>query len=253
MSIGCGLRTGTKSIQYNIILQSNIFYFLCLLGRCVCRNNIEGERCVVPKSEYFYSNFDYLLFEAERQEGNVENHLERHMANDLFTGQGFARLTSGFVIHFKNIRVNVTWKYYIVLRYSAERLSSDHNLTLSIASINTTNEIVIPFSELHDGSGLAWTAEEAISLDAEQSYEVVIGFEGVGNVDETILLLDSLVLKPDITTTRVYKESEPETVATLLECFHNASALATKNHDTLQCPGLVFSHSAEMYDGTLGK
>lgn len=218
----------------------------------MCRNNIEGERCIVPKSKYFYPNFDYLLFEAERQEGNVENHLQRHTTNDLFTGQGFTRLTPGSAIHFKNIRVNVTWKYYIVLRYSAERLSPDRNLTLSIAGINTRNEIVIPFSELYVGSGLAWTAEVAISLASEEGYEVVIAFEGVGNVDETILLLDSLVLKPYITTTREYKESEPETVATLLECFHNASALATKKHHTLQCPSLIFSHSAEMYDGALG-
>ena len=217
-------------------------------GQCNCRPNIEGEYCTQPKSGFFVPLFDYILYEAEFQDENDDVHYEIEREENHHTGQGFVFLAPDTTIRFTNVQVEVTWRYYFVVRYAYNPQYSTASFTITIKSNNLSTILTLPENSLQTDSRSVTTIE-AISLATNQLYNITVTLTSSTSDPIDGLLVDSLVLKPDLSPTRI--RSELDTLSTLLSCFINATYLETATDSV--CTELIFSFGAEMYDGALGK
>lgn len=169
----------------------------------------------------------------------VENH---------HTGQGFALLAPDTTIYFTNIQVEETWRYYLVVRYADNPLYSTIAFTITLNSNNMSATLTLPDDRLQSDLRSVTTIE-ALPLTANQLYNITVSLTSSTSDPINGLLVDSLILKPDLSPTRI--RSELDTLSTLLRCFINATYLETATDSS--CLELVFSFGAEMYDGSLGK
>ena len=217
------------------------------LGQCNCRPNIEGEYCTQAESGFFVPLFDYLLYEVEFQNENDDVHYELEREENHHTGQGSARLAEDTTIHFTNIQVKVTWRYYLVVRYAYHPQYSTTAFILILTSNNMSTTLTLADSRLQADSRSV-TTTEALSLTASQLYNITVSLTSTTNDRVDDLLVDSLVLKPNLSPSRI--RSELDTLSTLLLCFLNASYLESATDN--KCSELVFSFGAEIYDGALG-
>lgn len=170
---------------------------------------------------------------------------------DHHTGQGFALMARDTTIHFTNVQVKITWRYYLVIRYAdnpqypntAFNLTLKSNDGLSITIASSKNRLQVDARTV--------ITQEAFSLTANQLYNITVSSTSSTSGPVNGLLVDSLVLKPELTPTRIH--DEVDTVATLLRCFTNATYLTSTGAIDSSCSDVVFSFSAEMYDGALGE
>ena len=175
-------------------------------------------------------------------------HYELEREENHHTGQGFARLAEDTTIHFTNIQVKVTWRYYyLVVRYAYDPQYSTTAFILTLTSNNMSTTLTLADSRLQADSRSV-TTTEALSLTANQLYNITVSLTSTTSDPVDDLLVDSLVLKPDLSPSTI--RSELDTLSTLLLCFLNATYLESAT-DT-KCSTLVFSFGAEMYDGALG-
>ena len=219
----------------------------CFSGQCNCRPNIEGEHCTRPKPGHFVPLFDYLLFEAEFESGNNVEYGKRG-EHDPFTGHGFAVLTPNMTIYFTNIKVEVSWRYYVVVRLGQSPQDSNVAFNIKIESSNTTITLSSSQGRL-EVDEKAVVTNETFSLIANQLYNISVTSSSDSGNAEYSVLVDSLVLKPELASTRI--RDKIDTLETLSSCFVNASYVS--NEADSKCSDVVFSFNAEMYEGALGK
>ena len=146
---------------------------------------------------------DYLLYEAEFQDENGDVHIELEREENPDTGQGFARLAEDTTIHFTNIQVKVTWRYYLVVRYAYDPEYSTNAFILTLTSNNMST--ILADSRLQADSRSV-TKTEALSLTANQLYNITVSLTSTTSDPVDDLLVDSLVLKPDLTPSRIRSE-----------------------------------------------
>ncbi|XP_028394884.1 laminin subunit beta-2-like [Dendronephthya gigantea] len=217
-------------------------------GHCNCRPNIEGEYCTVPKPGFFVPHFDYLLFEAEFQDENNNIHY-KSPEQDQYTGKGFVLLSPDTSIQFTNIKVNVTWRYYLVMRYANSPQHSNSVFNITVMSNDLMSSEISSMKNQLRIDAKSFITRETFSLAANKLYNITVSLKSSGNGPVDGLLVDSLVLKPDLTPTRISEEINA--IGNLSRCFFNATYLSSTSHTDTGCSGVVFSFSAEVYDGAL--
>ncbi len=169
---------------------------------------------------------------------------------NLYTGQGFANLAPDTTMQFTNVQVNRSWRYYLVIRYAYNPQYPNIAFTLTLKSNRMSTTAISSENRLQvDARSVA--TKETFSLTADQLYNITVSLTSLAGDPVDGLLVDSLILKPDLSPTRIHEELD--TVATLSHCFINATYLSTASTTDSRCSELVFSFSAEMYDGALGK
>ena len=194
--------------------------------------------------------FDYLLFEAEFQDENDDVEYEVKSEQSDHTGQGFVVLAPDATIQFTDVQVQITWQYYLVVRHAHNPQYQNTDLTLTLESNGITTTIKSSQNRFKFDERSILTLETFL-LTANQVYNVTVSLTSTSDGPVKGLSVDSLVLKPDLTPTRI--NGELNTMGTLLRCFFNANYHSGGEVLSSQCSDLIFSFSAEMYNGALGK
>ena len=119
-------------------------------------------------------------------------------------------------LHFTNIQVKVTWRYYLAVRYAYDPQYSTTAFILTLTSNNMSMTLTLADSLLQADSRSV-TTTEALSLTANQLYNITVSLTSTTGDPVDDLLVDSLVLKPDLSPSRI--RSELDTLSTLLLCF----------------------------------
>ncbi|XP_078603553.1 laminin subunit alpha-3-like isoform X2 [Branchiostoma floridae x Branchiostoma japonicum] len=209
-------------------------------GYCQCRPNMTGKTCSVAEEGFFVPFLDDLLFEAEVV-AEAQNSFIVELDSTRVTGSGYLRVPVQTDIYF-NITVLATHSYAVVLRYNSE-FSGDY-VCVSLSQHrqqgcrdNSTRTSLPAFGE--GGSVIATYAQ----LSAGVEYIISI-YTGNSNGTEG-LLLDSLVLLPDLNGTTVYQTASPGDQQTLTDCWTAAASVNLQTSADCQLWGNAVT--AEVY------
>ncbi|XP_019643140.1 PREDICTED: laminin subunit gamma-1-like [Branchiostoma belcheri] len=254
-------------------------------GQCDCRPNLQGLCCNQTQDGYYVPGLDFLLFEAEENTETNCSVVTTELPETLpFTGRGFVSCTGNAVVTF-NVEVEQNWFYTLAVRHTV-----DNNTTLPAAYVevftvgsaevngsSVGNDSIqmnssTPTSLTVDGnsteqvfslcpyeSGLAYTQNitltagvgqvsltDPVQLDRRCRYQVSVHLDGAG----APVVVDSLLLIPDVTKSVVYELADNSTKEEYEDCVRSAAPLPTGDTaSTEQCQQMVFSLSAQMYDG----
>ena len=173
-----------------------------------------------------------------------------------FTGHGYAILYPGEYAHISGAEVLASHQFYGVIRYSTTRFCTFGFATKLVFNITSTSsndsvEFDILANELPQGSRQAWRSPQTVALLSGEMYNFSLTYSSTDGGDNCSILVDSLVLIPDVSLTRVYTESTREIQNQLQNCTR--VSLSRAEPEPAYCNELVFSASAEIYNGTLGK
>lgn len=221
------------------------------LGACKCRHGVGGPLCKKTLPNRFYPAVDFLLFEAENAMGKFVLVSPLEDDKTTFTGPGFAQLSPGDHLKFKNIPVAIKHIYHIVIRYRGGCKGAHPVVTITQENNNATEKV-----QLKSSFNIS---EETYILGKQSSDSVVLNVTIEYNKTNSLssnclpLLIDSLVLIPDMTDTRVFRESNSTIQETLQNCVKSRISLLSNQTESPQCEALVFSANAEIYNGTKRK
>ncbi|XP_048586843.1 laminin subunit beta-2 isoform X1 [Nematostella vectensis] len=217
-------------------------------GSCTCRKGVEGFSCKQALHGTFYPALDYLLHEAETTGISATTITPATGFGSEFTGHGYSQLVSGRPFVFHNIQVPVEHQYYLVLRYTTSSHCNDaQGARVSLTVDGLVPKLQTPFTSVNLGTGQAMVVLLPGSLIPGKSYNVTVTY--LGN-NECQFGLDSLVMVPDVNSTRVFQLSGPGTPGVLQDCVNSRIAMSRINTENPQCRALVFSASTELYNGT---
>lgn len=173
-----------------------------------------------------------------------------------FTGHGYAILQTGGYAHISNAEVLASYHFYAVIHYSITRFCTfgfSTKLVLSVTSTSSNDsvEFEVLVNDLPQGSRQAWRSPQTVALLSGEKYNLSLTYDSTVGGDNCSILVDSLVLIPDVNITRVYTESGREVQNQLQNC--EQVSISRVGDEPGYCEELVFSASAEIYNGTLGK
>jgi len=222
----------------------------------LCRPGLEGSQCERSQQEQFYPALDFVKFEVEDMDGTFTILTTSEGQGIDFTGHGYAVLHPGQYAHISYTEILASHQFHVVLRYSIARsctfgLDAELVLIIRSASLNDSVEFEILAHELQQGSRQAWRSPQTVALLSGEMYNVSLAYNSPDIGDNCPVLVDSLVLIPDVSLTRVYTESGRGIQDQLQNCEQVALSLAEQ--EPAYCDQLVFSVSTEIYNGTLGK
>lgn len=172
-----------------------------------------------------------------------------------FTGHGYAILHPGQYADI-TARVLASHQFHTVIRYSITKSCTfgfATKLVLSVTGTRSNNsvEFDVLLDKLPQGSRQAWRSPQTFALYSGELYNFSLTYNSTDDGDNCSVLVDSLILIPDVNLTRVYTESERDTQDQLQSCVQ--ASLSLVGPEPAYCNGLVFSASTEIYNGTLGK
>eukprot|EP00058_Branchiostoma_floridae_P014832 XP_002600320.1 hypothetical protein BRAFLDRAFT_66822 [Branchiostoma floridae] len=207
-------------------------------GHCQCRPNMTGKTCSVAEEGFFVPFLDDLLFEAEVV-AEAQNSSIVELDSTRVTGSGYLRVPVQTNIYF-NITVPTNHSYAVVLRYNSE-FSGDYVCVSPShqqgCHDNSTRTSLPAFGE--GGSVIA----TYVQLSAGVEYTISIY---IGNSNGTEgLLLDSLVLLPDLNETSVYQTASLEDQQTMTTCWTAAASVNLQTSADCQLWGTAVT--AEVY------
>lgn len=173
-----------------------------------------------------------------------------------FTGHGYATLHPGQYAHISDAEVLASHQFHVVIRYSIARSCTfgiGTKLVLSVRSTssNDTVEFGVLADELRHSSRQAWRSPQTVALLSGEMYNFSLTYNSTDGGDNCPVLVDALVLIPDVNLTRVYTESARDIQDQLQSC--EQVSLSRVEQEPAYCDQLVFSASTEIYNGTLGK
>ncbi|XP_048586842.1 laminin subunit gamma-1 [Nematostella vectensis] len=229
-------------------------------GSCMCRTNIIGTRCTDVTTGYFTPSFSYLTFEAEEATGDYMQASNTVDLDKFFTGTGYGRITPGQYINFQ-ARVDVNWKWFLMLRYTDLATGADslqiHISAEAAGNCSGVNMTVMNVTGLLAGRGLARRAATPIVMCPGQTYNFNVTFSPGSSLNASIGV-DSLVILPDVTESRVYKVAVAEGVAhgfdsdTIKQCWNNWTTISTIATSQPICSkNISFSVMSEVFNGAM--
>ena len=173
-----------------------------------------------------------------------------------FTGHGYAILHPGQYAHISDAEVLASHHFHFVIRYSIEGsctfgFGAKLVLIIRSASSNDSVKFEILADELQQGSRQAWRSPQTVALLSGEMYNVSLTYNSSDSGDNCPVLVDAVVLIPDVGVTRVYTESGRDIQDQLQIC--EQVALSLVEQEPAYCNQLVFSASTEIYNGTVGK
>ena len=221
---------------------------------CHCRQGVESQFCTSAISGTFYPAVDYLLFEAESSVGNYATLTPANGYGSVYTGRGYAQLSSGQYVHFNSLNVKVSYQYFVVVRYTfpGQCTANTSELELKIQGPTLVKNCTVHLVDLEMGSGQALTFPGLLPLLKGIDYNFTITYISSSSSDCKVQV-DSIVLIPYVNGTRVFTMSSMVIQSTLQGCVNSRIALSRVGTEQANCSSLVFSTSTEIYNGTLGK
>ncbi len=231
----------------------------------MCRRGIQGRTCSEIIDGYFYPSVDYLRLEAEDVTTNQIIPLTGE--NEQFTGTGYAKVTSASdQLNLGYLTAPASGLYAAFIRYNLEGVTVWESISLSIiASTNIVddpfscgqnlNEITgnssVVFSSLMMGSGVTTSAR--VCLREGQSYNFMLNNFLSGNFNiSSQLEIDSLFLVlTNAPKVSVFDDSQLS--SEYMECINTYSRVTPQSLVTVSCASTIFTVSAAIYNGTLGK
>ena len=175
-----------------------------------------------------------------------------------FTGTGYASFLSGQYAFTSTSIIPVNHSYYVVMRYNfppscSSSFGAQFTVKVDASGFNRSIKFDISLDELSRGSGQAWKSPKTLKLFAGEEVNFTLIFNSSDSGHVCSFLVDSLVFIPDVTTTRVFTESEQDTRHQLQSCVQARTTLPLEEPVPANCSAVVFSVSTELYSGTLGK
>lgn len=232
------------------------FFYCPVLGTCFCRPGLEGSQCERSQREHFYPALDFVKFEVEDMDGTFTTLTPSEGQGIDFTGHGYATLHPGQYAHISDAEVFASHQFHVIIRYSISRTCTfgfGAKLVLSLRSTSSNDrvEFEVFADELQQGSRQAWRSPQTVALLSGEKYNISLIYNSTDGGDYCPILVDAVVLIPDVSATRVYTESGRDIQDQLQSCEQAALSLAEQ--EPAYCDQLVFSASTEIYNGTLGK
>ena len=233
-------------------------FIICLPGTCSCRHGVEGIHCKRSQAGHFFPALDYVRFEAESMTGSFSTALHPWLVSEgVFTRRGYATLLPGQYVLFHNISSPASYWFHPVVRYGLPESCSfgfAAKLVLRTESNKFNNSVQFEkfIDRLSLGLGQAWMIPETVQLLVSELYNFTLFYTNSDHANNCSLIVDSLVLFPNLNSTRVYTQSSANTRRRLTECFKSSVSQDNKPK-AAYCEPLVFSASSEIYNGTLGK
>ncbi|KAI0234308.1 hypothetical protein LSAT2_015485 [Lamellibrachia satsuma] len=233
-------------------------------GKCSCRSNIGGRKCDKPVDGYFVPKLDHFLYEAEFTPLASAFKLIRRAGHGEFgstiSGLGLLEIPGGTTVQFA-IEVPATGTYEVVIRYESE-----FEWSAVLVTIRTRDSLVTDYScdgktyhqqdtlELTSALGSAVTkgatAMGKVCLRGTVSYSLDITV-GVVPPGGGVLLLDSVVLLPTLSSLRVYQEADNMTQSSMRNCFDLTRGVNIADRASLGCHAYSYSLMAEIYGGAI--
>ena len=245
-----------KNVHHPNNANLNHSFYCSVLGSCFCRPGLEGSHCKRSQREHFYPMLDFVKFEAEDMDGTFTTLTPSEGQRIEFTGHGYATLRPEQYAHISDAEFLASHQFHVVLRYSIARsctfgFGAKLVLSLRSTSPNDSVEFEVLADELQLGSSQAWRSPQTVGLLSGEMYNISLIYNSNDGGDTCPVLLDAVVLIPDVSLTRVYTESGRDIQGQLQNCEHTAMSL--EEQEPAYCDQLVFSASTEIYNGTLGK
>ena len=234
----------------------NVCIYCSVLGSCFCRPGLEGSQCKRSQQEHFYPMLDFVKFEVEDMDGTFTTLTPSEGQRVEFTGHGYASLRPEQYAHISDAEVLASHQFHVVLRYSISMsctfgFGAKLVLSLRSTSSNDSVEFEVLADELQQGLSQAWRLPQTVALLSGELYNILLIYNSTDGGDTCPVLVDAVVLIPDVSVTRVYTESGTDIQDQLQNCEQAAMSLAER--EPAYCDQLVFSASTEIYNGTLGK
>ena len=231
-------------------------YYCPVLGSCFCRPGLEGSQCERSQQEHFYPALDFVKFELEDMNGTFTTLTPSGGQGKDFTGHGYATLYPRQYAHISNAEVLASHQFHVVIRYSIARsctfgFGAKLFLSLRSTSSNDSVKFEVLADEVQQGSKQAWRSPQTVALLSGEMYNISLIYNSTDGGDNCPVLVDAVVLIPDVSITRVYTESGRDIQNQLQSCEQAALSLAEQ--EPAYCDQLVFSASTEIYNGNLGK
>ena len=180
--------------------------------------------------------------------------------NHEFTGTGYGKISHNQFITFV---VNFTTEFsdfFPVIRFTASH-TVNATLRLTIISCNNSNCSTVRtlvIYQVHAGIGLAWKSPLSVRFTYGQVYHFNLTYER-GMFPNLSVEVDSLILLPNLSNTRIYKVVQASnkvhglTLAQIEECWANSITITGSANNRDICRNATFSVMAEVFDGALGK
>jgi len=251
-----------------------------ITGSCTCNPGMSGRRCDTVESGYYVPSLDADLYQGVS--GSCTEDTAIHSTAQPYTGRTFYRCTEGQQLSFEAMSgadmasMPLQWYAYPVLRYSLtgdspwlllqmelqvtgasevdlSTYEANYNTTVADNSCREDSAPTIIISNLTVGSGLSWRPESNVTIDIRCVYTISLVVGGPGNATAENILIDSVVLMPDIAMTDTYQLAEPSKQIVYDECVSETLNLATNElaHYRADCQDLTKSVMSEMHTGSL--
>lgn len=216
--------------------------------------------CDTVLPAYFCPALDHALSEAES--GSLYNRPVELAARPPYTGAGLLHLRTGDQFTSAHIVVPVSGYYELAFRYSTEPNAEPGYLDFQI------NEVGAPWPAsslppcrpldslnssvrvLRQGPGMAVRHNKQLCLAESATYQVTVSAAALWSS----LLLDSIVLLPELSSLAVFQLPGSLQQFLSLRCVDRQLALATRTEALEdECGELTCSATLELLDGALGR
>ena len=189
---------------------------------CHCRQGVESQFCTSAISGTFYPAVDYLLFEAESSVGNYATLTPANGYGSVYTGRGYAQLSSGQYVHFNSL--NVQSKLSVLCSREIHLPWPVHSQHLRIRNLKIQGPTLVKNCTVHlvdleMGSGQALTFPGLLPLLKGIDYNFTITYISSSSSDCKVQV-DSIVLIPYVNGTRVFTMSSMVIQSTLQGCVN---------------------------------
>ncbi|XP_064648797.1 laminin-like protein lam-2 [Lineus longissimus] len=230
-------------------------------GQCHCRPNIGGKNCDQPDNDFFVPKLDHLIYEAEYMSNAdlfmlVEREGQENQSA-TFTGRGFLDLGPNDVFTFStSVNVPETQFYDLVVRYESSQ--TWNNVLLTISTTDPSPYYCGRVPEVWTTKPKTAKANAAykqgfvnfgkVCLSSVKQYTITLTLP---NEKTKTMLLDSLVILPDLSELDAYTTADSSTQAAMQQCFTTIQTVDHASRESLGCGPYEYSIMAELYGRAL--
>ncbi|XP_077987019.1 laminin subunit alpha-1-like [Glandiceps talaboti] len=231
-------------------------------GQCNCRpNHITGRACNDADPGFYVPRLDGIIKEAEFATSNqIVEHSNMLEGGGLNTGIGYLSVAAGAEVTFTNIQIPRSQLYEAVLRYETSSLWAGSTLELSLQNAEpyecngqtlSGGLFTLSGSIAAQSSGGA-TEYGGLCLKGGGVYTAVLKLGSPSLVSDT-LLLDSLVLLPDLSDIDIYMDANTsaEDKSLIADCRTSVVGVDPEGRNNLSCSDIEFSIMAEVFNGAI--
>ncbi|XP_046546817.1 laminin subunit alpha-5-like [Haliotis rubra] len=232
-------------------------------GQCTCRNNIEVKNCTTAKLGFFVPKLDYFTYEVEfgtlTGSSVIETPGHGQLTADL-TGTGYVELTPGTSVAVDvQLPGNLIRQFVVVVRYKST-ITTAQPLNVQISMPNggayTCEGTPILATQTWNGTLSATGPVPKSSLELATQFCASSAFKYTINVAAPAsntgnIMVDSVVLLPDITRLTAYLNSSDTVKSNMDSCVATSKTVDVAVQQSGNCSALEYSIMAEFMNGAI--